>query len=301
MSQDFDLSLRTLWAAAPADMVQWATGQAQTRLLQRGETQLPSLRRDLDIVALAEDPDHGQFVFHLEGEGSIEQGDLRRFAAYAGLLHQRYALPVRTFVLLMDRPSRMVDDHRVRFGGRTLSFHAVKLIRLYQIPASKLLNQPALRALLPLGRAPRPEHLAEARRRIEEERSENWRDLLAVLYVTASKTFPPEVYRAILFSEAIMEYPAIQEFLKMGEERGLEKGREVGREEGRQEGRQEGREEGMEKGRQHLQENLRLLLSLRFPGLENRIAIAAMNADQAAALFRIALTATTEQEVLAAL
>jgi hypothetical protein len=74
-----------------------------------------------------------------------------------------------------------------------------------------------------------------------------------------------------------MESPVFLEILKMGEERGLEK------------------------GRQHLRENLRLLLSVRFPGLEDRIAIAGMDADQAVALFRVALTATTEHEVLAAL
>lgn len=75
MSQDLDISLRTLWAAAPASMVQWATGRPCTRPLQRGETQLSSLRRDMDTVALAKDPELGRFVFHLEGEGSIELKD----------------------------------------------------------------------------------------------------------------------------------------------------------------------------------------------------------------------------------
>ena len=279
MSQDLDLSLRTLWAAAPSSILQWATGRPQTRLLRMGETQLPSLRRDLDTVALAEDPDHGRFVFHLEGESRIGPEDLRRFSAYAALLHQKYGLPVRTFVLLMERPSRMSDDHIVNFAGQMISFHAVKLLRLYQIPAGKLLDQPALRALVALGRAPKVADLAEARRRIEEERSENWKDMLGVLYTTASKVFPPAIYKAILFSEAIMESPVFLEILKMGEQRGEQRARTLA------------------------QENLRLTLETRFPRLAQKLSrlIDTMEVEEAQAMFRVALTAGSEQEVLAAL
>jgi flagellar biosynthesis/type III secretory pathway protein FliH len=192
----------------------------------------------------------------------------------------------------------MVDDHRVQFGGQVVTFHAIKLLRLYQIPAAELLEQPALRALVALGEGPQVEHLIDARRRIEEERGENWRDLLAVLYVSASKVFPPDIYKAILFSEAIMEYPAIQEFLKMGEQRGLERGLALGLEQGREQGLEQGREQART---QLAREQLRDILSARFPGLEQQIPCEGLRAEQAIALFRVALTATSERDILAAL
>ena len=76
-----------------------------------------------------------------------------------------------------------------------------------------------------------------------------------------------------------MKYQAILDFLKMEEERRAARGVDMG-------------------PVRAARETLRLALDIRFPRLSRLIAVENMDADQAMALFRVAVTATTERDVL---
>lgn len=222
-----DRILRSLWQRAPETMLRLALGEPGLNVLRPLESQPVAVRRGVDGVALAEG-ENGPFVGHVEYETDPDVDELRkRLWLYGAVLHMQTGLPVRSAVLLLEPCAALVEDYALCDGPELLSFYRFRVLRLHQVPAKVLAENPDLAVLAPLGGGSSIEAVIRARDTILDQTPPHRRgDLLAELYIIGGRRFGDTTLRRIFTEEQLMQSSTYQATIEKGIERGIVRGRE---------------------------------------------------------------------------
>ena len=239
----------------------------------RGERspELPAVARRADVVWEVADAGGQPGGLHIEVQTEPDAQIGERLAEYAIRLWRRDHLPLRSLVICL-RPTQSLPESPfvVEFGGReTLRFH-FDVVRLWEIPAERVLETPYV-DLWPLAgvmAGVTEGSVVAAARQIatapveEQERS----DLLELLALLAGLRLPA---RAML--DALRKEPMIEDLLRHSSVA------QALIEEGRDEGLRQGRDEGLNEG---MRESVRLAIEGRLGPLDEELRTAIERADQ---------------------
>jgi hypothetical protein len=253
----------------------------------RAETSPPVLLPD--FVALAIGPGGERMLIHLEFFLDFVDWQPMKMSRYGGSLITEYDCEVDSTMILIrpGPPMKQIPEVGEFSKGRTRIVHPFRVIRLWEVSAEPILQNPGLRHLFSLV----PALAADWKtiRRIADTILDSGNDeeisrLLLMLSLKYNKSRIDELIgrRKVGFGEILwegssllkdMREKATSEGRAEGLARGLAEGREQGLEQGREQGLEQGREQGLEQGLAQGQAAearrlLRAVLVDRFPGLE---------------------------------
>ena len=93
-------------------------------------------------------------LLHVEFETDPKGAQLpRRVAEYGMKFHFQHRLPVRSVVILLSSPGRMLNHYRVTAGGTQLLYR-FEVVHLYKQLASEMAHDPVLAPFCLLGKKP---------------------------------------------------------------------------------------------------------------------------------------------------
>jgi predicted transposase YdaD len=135
MALPFDATLKDLVTSYPQDWLAAIGRPGEARLIS---PELSSVSADADLVFEREDR-----LFHLEAQTGPDPDLPRRVLRHNVLLHERFGLPVESFVILLRRRADRGDlIGRVQYGttdGRSILDFRFEVLRLWQRPYAEML------------------------------------------------------------------------------------------------------------------------------------------------------------------
>lgn len=243
---------------------------------------LPGLLIADDAYLIREGEHRG--VLHLEAELRWHKGIPRDMGRYAQALDLRLELPVRSILVLLTRPSApdpVPDSYEFQRGAMQFRFD-YEPVKLWEMDGARIVDmeRPRLMPWALLMDIPRD----KVRKAGEIVEATMDRELGAqfVTFGTLGKRYDRvellemlgRLQPMLLRDEILEQSGFVQHFQKKAFERGVEEGREQGREQGLEQGLEAGLEKGRADGQgEEARRMLRLILSQRFPGLEDSSAI----------------------------
>ncbi len=243
----FDSVLKFMVEADPQAFVDWL-------LPDSGDNSWDLLNTELTL-----EPIRADTVFFLQGRGRILHLEFQteakskpamplRMLDYWVRLHRQYSCGIDQVVIYLKRTgSPLVFEDCFQFE-RTM--HSYRVIRLWEVEASLLLNQPFLLPLAVLAKGSEPEALlAKVARRVDiiEDRAERI-EVGACVQLLAGINFDERLISIYLKEELMRESVVYQRIVAESRQKGLQEGQELGLNKGLQLGLQQGLQQGEQKG-----------------------------------------------------
>ncbi len=267
-----DIAAKHAAQAFPNDMLQMLLGTADFEFVQQLESELPTvdvrLMDSLTKILLRGEPT----LIHRE----YQTGDShpipveRRNAGYLGRVHERFGLPIISYVIYLREPAGRRDPGvYLQKAPGSLFIVQYNVVRLYELAGEPILEAqlPGLMPFVPLMKPPIGmdaaawlQQCVDVTQQLELDASliDN---LLMSTGALGSLILPPETVISIISEELMKKSPVYQ--LLSGETE--EAARQNGLQQGLQQGRQEGIEIGIIQGaRETTIDTLMRVLEVRF-------------------------------------
>ncbi|MFM8295005.1 MAG: Rpn family recombination-promoting nuclease/putative transposase [Microcystaceae cyanobacterium] len=239
----YDNVLKFMVEADPQAFVDWLlpeSGDNSWRLLDT-ELKLEPIRADTVFFLQGQNR-----ILHLEFQTTAKSEPPMPFRMldYWVRLHRQYQCDIEQVVIYLKRTesSLVFEDYFQR--GKT--FHPFRVIRLWEVEASLLLNQPFLLPLAVLAKTSDPESLlATVAQQVDiiKDRGER-SNVVACIQLLAginfAKSFIRLYLREELMQESVVYQSIVAESMQKGERQGLERGLKLGLQQGLQQGEQLG-------------------------------------------------------------
>jgi predicted transposase/invertase (TIGR01784 family) len=210
------------------DFAQWLLGEPLSfTQLSPSELSLEPIRADA-LILLESD----QIILHLEFQTDPDPKMSFRMLDYRTRVYRRF--PKKTMrqvvIYLKETSSPLVQENAFILPNTR---HEYEVLRLWEIPAEKMLGLSGLLPLANLGKTPnRPEILRQVAAKIDniEGRTEK-SNLAAATAILAGLVLSKEIIGSLLREEIMRESVIYQDIRESGKAQGREEGREEGRRE----------------------------------------------------------------------
>jgi predicted transposase/invertase (TIGR01784 family) len=253
----FDTVCKFLVETFSADFAAWLLG-APIALTELSPAELSLEPIRADALILLQSPDT---ILHLEFQARPDPTMVFRMIDYRLRVYRRFPHKAMRQVVIYLTPSQSEAVYQTTFavpGTR----HEFEIVRLWEQPSARFLNQPGLLPLAPLTQTEDPAQLlrqvATEIDSIGDRRTQS--NVAASAAILAGLVLDKDLIQQILRREMMQESVIYQDIKAEGWQEGRQEGRQEGLQEGLQEGRQEGLQEGRQEGRR--QEALALVLRL---------------------------------------
>jgi len=249
MTKKADIGGKRLIGLSPTLWAHWVTDDETVQVQEMLNSELQWIERESDILLKAHSPQWGDFILLNELQLRYDARMPRRMRAYAGLVEEKYGLPVYPVLINILRPGKKVRIPN-RYESEIMGLKAhqdYRVINLWEIQADVVFEQ-NLSSLLPfvpiLKGGDNENNLRRALVRLRNDQV--LADLEPLLSFFASFVFDiPLVQQMMRWDMTVLqESPWYNQILQEGLQRGIQEGRQEGLQKGLQEGRQEGRQEG---------------------------------------------------------
>ena len=150
MAKKSDIGGKRLIGLSPIAWGHWVTGDETIQVQEMLNSELQWIERESDVLLKAHSPEYGDFILLNELQLRHDARMPRRMRAYAGLVEEKYGLPVYPVVINILRPGPTVTiPHRYEseiMGCR--AYQDYRVINLWEIEAAVVFEQ-NLSSLLP--------------------------------------------------------------------------------------------------------------------------------------------------------
>jgi predicted transposase YdaD len=226
MAKKSDIGGKRLIGLSPTAWGHWVTGDATVQILNND---LQWIERESDVLLKACSPEYGNFIVLNELQLRHDSRMPRRMRAYAGLVEEKYGLPVYPVLINILRPGTTVNIAN-RYESEIMGCRAYqdyRVINLWEIEAEVVFGQ-NLSSLLPfvpiLKGGDSEDNLRQALVRLRNDQV--LADLEPLLSFFASFVFEiPLVQQMMRWDMTVLrESPWYNQILKEGRQEGLQKG-----------------------------------------------------------------------------
>jgi predicted transposase YdaD len=223
------------------DWGRWVTGDETIEVHEILNNELQWIERESDVLLKAHSPKYGDFILLNELQLRHDAQMPRRMRAYAGLVEEKYGLPVYPVLINILRPGPTVTIQN-RYESEIMGVTAhqdYRVINLWEIEVTMVLEQnlSSLLPFVPILKGDNSEvNLRQALLGLRN--NQKLSDLEPLLSFFASFVFDiPLVQQMMRWDMTVLrESPWYNEIVKEGLEEGLQKGLQEGLQMGRKEG-----------------------------------------------------------------
>lgn len=293
MAKKADIGSKRLVSLAPAEWVQWITGQSHVVVHDIIEADFQWIGRESDVLIRASSPTEGDFLALTEMQLRYTAQMPRRVRAYAGLAEEKYGLPVYPVLINILPPPPSVTIATC-YNSLFMGLQArqdYRVINLWEVDVDIVFQQ-SLLALLPFVPVLRGggNVLLIQRALYTLRADERLSELEPLLAFFASFALRLPIIQQMMRWDMIVveESPWYQEILQRGVEKGLLLGRE--------EGFLQGLQEALERERLILERILRSRFGNLSPDLSLRLR--SLTADQIESLVDVAVLSESLESFL---
>ena len=150
MAKKSDIGGKRLIGLNPTAWGHWVMGDETIQVQEILNSELQWIERESDVLLKAYSPKHGDFILLNELQLRHDEKMPRRMRAYAGLVEEKYGLPVYPVVINILRPGTTVtiaSCYESEIMG-CRAYQDYRVINLWEIEASVVFEQD-LSSLLP--------------------------------------------------------------------------------------------------------------------------------------------------------